>query len=146
MLTVDRLVNQWINKGSQVTHIDIGKAEAKYNAEYVADLCLKDRFGNWGEEPAAVFWQETPPNPTYSNYFGLYVVSRNLIITSAHSAADGFWEGAQAENGEIIFSRFRHDNRVSADRTAMVDGGRDYFRFRGKAVRLRISGPDFEVF
>jgi hypothetical protein len=142
---VGNLPNRWINKGQQIVHIDISKAERQYNAEYVADLCLKSPNGGFSEEPFSVFWQETPPQPNFSNYFGLFIRMRTVMIVSAHSVVDGTWEGAEAEDGEIIFSRYRHDSRVSRDQSAMVDGGRDYFRFRGKPVNLRVVGPDFEI-
>ena len=35
---------------------------------------------------------------------------------------------AVAADGEIIYSRCRHDYNVSKDRSAWIDGGRDYTR------------------
>lgn len=133
-----------INKGSQIVPININRAETAYNAIYIADLCLTAKTGYW-EEPVAVFWQETPPKPEYSNYFGLYMNVGKLYICSAHSVAEGIWYGSEADDGEIIFSRFRHDYRVSSDKTTFVDGGRDYFRSNREKVSLAVVGLDFEV-
>ncbi len=106
----------------------------------------------------SVFWRETSPNPAYSNYFGLFrrpVPSGDgpewgeLVICGAGSVAEGFWNGARAANGEVVFSRWRHDRRTSADGSAVVDGGRDYFRREllpgASPVRLRLVGPKFVV-
>lgn len=136
---------RWINKGHQRVPINIGKVERQYNAQYVADLCLMDLDGRWSRNPAAIFWQETPPRPDYSNYFGILVERRQIFITSGRSVAEGDWFGAEAENGEIIFSRFRDDHRVSRDGTASVEGGRDKCVFKGKPVVMRVIGPDFSV-
>jgi hypothetical protein len=123
------------------------KIEKIRNATYVADLCLKQPSGGWTDMPVSVFWQETPPDPSYSHYFGIFRDFRdNLIkITGAGSVTEGTWNGAMADDGEIIFSRWRHDYRMSTDGTAMVDGGRDYFKsfFSVRAVHLKLIGPSF---
>jgi len=142
---VGSLANRWINKGAQIVAARIELVEARYNAEYVADLCLRDDHGNWTDEPFAVFWTPILTKPEYTHYFGLQGRNGQVFVVNGISITEGFWEGAEADNGEIIFSRFRHDNRVSSDETAMVDGGRDYFRYRGRPVRLRVVGPDFEI-
>lgn len=130
----------WINMGEPYWPFDHAKVEKLRNARYVGDLCLRTKHGGWSEVPVAVFWQETPPQPGYSNYFGLYrdIETGTLLITSGASAAEGVWEGAIAQSGEIVFSRWRHDCRTSADGTAMADGGRDYFRGYGRQVTLRL--------
>lgn len=137
----------WINKGEVTTGIDIERAEKHYNAHYVADLCLKLPSGHWHEEPASIFWVEKPEKPEYSNYFGLFIRDRGLMITNGLSAVDGIiFRGVKADNGEIIFSRYRHDFRKSADATAMADGGRDYYRgFGTRPVFLKVIGPEFFV-
>ncbi len=125
--------------------MNIEHIERHYDAQYVADLCIMLNNGHWSEEPYAVFWQKTPPKREFSHYFGMCVKNQVPYIVNGSSVADGIWEGAEALNGEIIFSRFRHDNRVSADGSAMVDGGRDYLRHRGKTIRLKVIGPDFHI-
>lgn len=131
----------WINMGEPYWAFDHAKVEDLHNARYVGDFCLRTKNGGWSEVPAAVFWQETPPQPGYSNYFALYRddYEGRLLITSGASVAEGVWDAVIAASGEIVFSRWRHDCRTSADGTAMADGGRDYFRGYGRRVTLRLD-------
>ena len=39
--------------------------------------------------------------------------------------------GIVANNGDVIYSRYRHDCRWSPDNSVMIDGGRDYTRYGG---------------
>jgi len=136
---------RWINKGPQSVHLNIEAIERAYSAQYVADLCLKPDTGGWTPEPFSIFWQHTPPKPDFSNYFGVGVRNAQAYIVTGRSIEDTEWSAAEAESGEILFSRYRYDNRVSQDGTAMVDGGRDYFRHRGKSLMLKLIGPDFHL-
>jgi hypothetical protein len=144
---VENLVSyRWINKGEQVVNLKISEAEKHYKGTYIADLCLKLRNGNWSDEPVSVFWQPKPAQKTHKNYFGLFFQDGKLNICDASSVAEGVWYGMEADDGEVIFSRFRHDYRMSRDKTAMVDGGRDYGRFMGtRPVTLQVIGADFQV-
>lgn len=136
---------QWINKGPQSVHLNIEAIEKAYKAFYVADLCLKSESGVWTQTPFSVFWQSERPKPEFSHYFGVGTNTNGAYIVTGKSVEDTEWSAAEAENGEIIFSRFRHDNRVSSDGTAMVDGGRDYFRYRGKSRTIKLIGSDFHI-
>lgn len=139
-------VTPWINMGAPETGIDTAKAEELYGVTYIGDFCLRTSLGGWSEAPAAVFYQPNPPQPHYSNYMGLFVRQESVFVTNAKSVAEGEWYGAMAESGEIIFSRFRHDYRVSQDGTAMVDGGRDYARmYGGRSVILKVIGPRMRI-
>lgn len=139
----------WINYGDQYfKEVIPSKLEEIYNAKYIADLCLRTKTGGWSEQPAMIFWQEKPPNPEFSNYFGIYPhpITNEWYITSAQSAAEGYWDAMVADDGEIIFSRYRHDYRVSADKSVMVDGGRDYFKSYGKkSVLLQLVKEQMTV-
>lgn len=146
--TEEGLAIDWINKGEVTTGINIAKAEQHYDAHYVADLCVKLPSGNvWSEDAVSVFWVEKPAKPEYSNYFGLFIRDGRAIITNALTAVDGvIFRGVKGDNGEIIFSRYRHDYRKTADGTAMADGGRDYYRgFGTRPVFLKVIGPEFFV-
>ena len=109
-------------------NFDVDVVEQKKNAKFVCELCGKLPGGDWAETPLAVFWQETPPVEGYSNYFGLLVhpLNNKLYITSAASVAADPFVGVVAENGEIVYSAYRHDFRHSTDGTVFIDGGRDY--------------------
>lgn len=139
------LTDRWINKGLVSTGINIENAEKHYNATYVTDMCVRDKNGNWANLPVSIFWVEKPEKPEYSNYLGVFINGGQVFVTNGLSATvEEFW-GSEAENGEIIYSRWRHDYRISEDKTAMVDGGRDYFKGNGKSVRLKIVGPDVVI-
>lgn len=144
------LIDRWINKGKAECGISIENAEKHYNAIYVTDMCIRDKHGNWSEQPVSIFWVEKPEKPEYSNYLGIFMAfndnGRNSVyLTNAISATEEPFYGVMADNGEIIYSRYRHDYRVSEDKTATADGGRDYFRGNGQSVRLQIVGPDVVI-
>lgn len=117
-----------VNNGKADSPLKISAVEKKYNAKYVGQFCLKDKYGNWVNSPADVFWQAVPPQPGFSNYFALLFQGGSLMITSGASAVADVIVGAQADDGEIIYSRYRHDYRTSTDKSVFIDGGRDYTR------------------
>lgn len=123
----------------------IAHFEKQYNATYVADLCLKDRYGNWVNEPAAIFYQDPPPQPGYSNYFAIIVRGTQTLITSGESAVSEPISGIQADNGEVIFSRYRHDFRESQDKSVFIDGGRDYTKYNNLQRLVEINIVDGEM-
>lgn len=134
--------------GSTYQPIDVKRVEKKYNATYVGDFCLKTKNG-WSDSPVAIFWQETPPVEGYSNYFGIFVQNDTLYITSGASAFAEPIDGIVADNGEVIFSRYRHDFHESSDHSVMVDGGRDYMRVLGNIrnphVHIVPDGPKLKI-
>jgi len=137
---------QWINKGSQIVPVNILNVERDFEAEYIADLCIREVLtNNWSEEPYAVFWTPIIRKPEHSCYFGIRPDYSETCVVNAISVTEGVWVASESNDGEIIFSRFRHDNRISKDRSAMVDGGREYLRYRGKIRELKIVGSDFEM-
>lgn len=130
----------WINMGEPYWKIDHSVVEERYKATYVGDLCIALSNNNgWSDQPVAVFWQKDPP-PNMSNYFGLFFTAeKQAMITGAASVAEGIWRGVVGNDGEIVFSRWRHDCRFTCDGTGMADGGRDYFRGYGTSVSLRVQ-------
>lgn len=139
------LTERWINKGGVRTNINIAKAEQNYNAIYITDMCIRGKNGEWVNQPVSIFWVEKPEKPEYSNYLGVFTNDGNVYVTNAISATVDPFYGVAAENGEIIYSRWRHDYRTSEDGTAVADGGRDYFKGRGTPVALQIIGPDVVI-
>jgi hypothetical protein len=134
-------------KGS-CQRINLPAVEEKYNAQFVGDFCIKSKHG-WSEQPVAIFWQETPPVEGYSNYFGVFVQDDTVYITSGASAFAEPIEGIVARNGEVIFSRYRHDYHSSTDGSVTVDGGRDYLRVLGDIHQPRVhiipDGPRLKI-
>lgn len=59
---------------------------------------------------------------------------------NALSAVENDIAGIVAKNGDVIYSRYRHDYRMSPDNSVMIDGGRDYTKNNGGGpiVTLRI--------
>ncbi|NCQ51866.1 hypothetical protein GW796_08230 [archaeon] len=121
--------------------------EEKYNAKYIADLCLKTVDGGWVNEPAAIFYQETPPQPEYSNYFAVFVRNGKTYITSGKSTVEGTIAGIESDDGEVIFSRYRHDYRQSKDGSVFIDGGRDYVKSNNpsRLVEIKIDGDEMVI-
>ena len=129
---------------------DLVKIEKHYEAKYVCETCLKGPNG-WVNSPVAVFYQADPSKVPEggSQWFGLFSRAedpldlespRHLYITNAISAVENSIEGIVAKNGDVIYSRYRHDFRYSPDGSVMIDGGRDYTRNNGggEIVTLRI--------
>jgi hypothetical protein len=129
-----------VNNGRADTWVNIDAVEKKYNAKYVGQLCLRTKDGGWqGDDCGEVFYQETPPVEGYSNYFALIRQAGVVYIASGASAVEGVLDGVIANDGEIIYSRYRHDGRYSQDRSAFIDGGRDYLRCNVPCVNIRMK-------
>jgi len=134
-------IRQPIDQSLQPINIKI--CEEHYGATFVGDFCLKANGGGWSEIPLAIFYQ---PNPNISlghtHYFGLMVDQFDrLVITNGESAFEEPIQGIVADNGEVIYSRYRHDYVTSEDGSVWIDGGRDYTRRgpHGQSVKLVIK-------
>ena len=48
---------------------------------------------------------------------------------------------------EVIYSRFRHDYRLTEDGTCMIDGGRDYLKSNGagRLVKMKIVEDELVI-
>lgn len=124
----------------------IDKIKQRYPGTYIADLCVKDKYGNWLNQPAAIFYQENPPHG-YSNYFAImHNPMGSLVITSGASAVEGEIVAAIAENGQPIISAYRHDYKLSDDGSVFIDGGRDYVRTNTThLVHLKVVKDQLEI-
>lgn len=135
-----------VNNGRADTRYNIDVVEKKYNAKYVGQLAIRTSGGGWSEDdPAEVFFQEVPPVEGYSQYFALITCNGVTYITSGASAVEGIITAVEADNGEIIYSRARHDYRISTDQSTWIDGGRDYSRmpYPATMVYLKIIDGEF---
>ena len=134
-----------VNSGRDDAMCDIAKVEEKYNAKFVGQFCLKTRTGDWANSPADVYWQATPPVAGYSNYFGLIIQGGELFITNGEAGVIPVITGVVADDGEVIYSRYRHDFRTSKDGSVSIDGGRDYTRgdTHGKYINLKVVDGEF---
>lgn len=166
--------NRIITTPAIFAETDIPKIETHYDATYICETCLRGKAG-WVNEPVAVFWNkdEAKVPPGGSRWFGLFfsyqhVVSKVLAggittggsdvesvlpppllaITNAISAVETPITGIIADNGDIIYSRYRHDYRQSPDGSVWIDGGRDYTRTRpcpNGMVELQIVDDELKV-
>lgn len=114
---------------SNYWELDISKIEQKYNAKYIGDFCVRTSSGNWSEDPSALFYAEAPDTEKgHTHYFGIRKYMGKYVIHKGDSAFENGIRGVRAENGQIIYSRYRHDYVKSDDGSVFVDGGRDYLR------------------
>ena len=135
-----------VNNGRQDSVFDISKIEIKKNATYVGEFCLKTSGGEWANEAASIFYQKTPPQEGFSHYFALFQRNGTVYITSGQNAIEPIIMAVQADDGEIIYSRYRHDYRTSKDGSVFVDGGRDYFKSGGiNVVPLKVVDGKFTL-
>lgn len=127
------------------THpINVYHIEQQYGGKYIGDFCIKTKQG-WSEEVAAIFYQ---PNPNFelghTHYFGIlcqqphrglvYDEDYQVAIINGESAFSEPIDGIIADDGEVIYSRYRHDFVTSSDGSVSIDGGRDYVRCMGSSV------------
>jgi len=129
---------------------ELVRVEANYSAKYVCETCVKGKDG-WVNNSVSIFYQ---PDPTKvpeggSQWFGIFWQAmhphdpespKGLMICNAITAVETDITGIVADNGDVIYSRYRHDYRWSPDKSVMIDGGRDYDRHNmgGELVTLRI--------
>lgn len=102
--------------------------EEKYGVKYICETCIKTK-GYWRNEPSLIFYSKKP-HPEGSNYLSVSRQNNSFVLSNGISATEPF-AGVQAKNGEIIYSRFRHDFRTSSDKSVFIDGGREYTRIIG---------------
>ncbi len=116
-----------LNECTFLTQEQIADLEEKYAGTYVFESCLKDKDGKWLNFPVAIFYTEKA-HPKGSNYFAMFMLHGYPMIADGISATEGHIVGVKAFNNEVIYSRYRHDYRLSSDKTVFIDGGRDYLR------------------
>ena len=100
----------------------VEKIEKLRDATYVCDTTHKDIH-------VAVFYGRDTHPVSGSRYFALYYdITDRLVVTDGSFIESQELAGVVAKNGDVIYSRHRHDYRYSPDSTVFVDGGRDYTR------------------
>lgn len=121
-----------ISKDSEIfKESGIKKIEQLRSAKYVCETCVRTSYpdGPWADQPVALFYGSEIHPDSNSRYFGVYLNQEDKIfITNGQSAVDEPITGIIADDGEIIYSRYRHDFRRSKDGSVFIDGGRDYYR------------------
>ena len=138
-------INERLNRDSGLSDEVLKLICDKYNAQYVCDT---EHHG----QAAYVFYGDKPHEVSKSRYFAIIFqydpfpsVERKPYIINGAFVLEQTFGTAVADDGELLFSRGRHDYRQSKDGSAMVDGGRDYLRTNGcKTIRLRVRRGKFE--
>lgn len=122
--------------------------EDTHNAKYMGAWCIKDKNGNWSENPVEVFYQSNPDiEKGHTNYFGIFTKpDGSAFITNAESA---FSEPINAilEDDIVYASKYRHDYVVTP-KGSVIDGGRDYLRSGDLSsdatfIRIRVKDGEF---
>ena len=114
-------MNKILNEPVLFNREQIAKIEDLKRARYV---CSTER----DDKSIEVFYSEDE-HPAGSRYFGLYFSSDNqLYITNGAFVEDQEIAAVIADDGEIVYSRHRHDYRSSSDGSVFIDGGRSYTR------------------
>jgi hypothetical protein len=137
----------WINHGECIIPINVSVVEKAYNAKFVGELPIRNK-GSWTDFPVQIYYQETPPNKDYSNYFALLINNGRPLITSGSSVFGIPIFGLRLPSGEIIYSRSRHDFRSADTADVWIDGGFSYCRCGGgdiasaRQVTLTIKGSE----
>jgi len=130
---------------------DIAKIEAIKDAKFVCETCVKDKQGHWINSPSSIFYCKKAHPVSNSHYFSLFVRNGCMFVANGQSAVDEPWMAVIAKNGDIVYSRYRHDYRMSPDKSVAIDGGRDYTRiapvngYIGENVQIRIIGDSLQV-
>jgi hypothetical protein len=105
------------------------------SADYVCDTELNNNL-------VSIFYGDVAHPVSGSRYFGLYHNHDKILMIIDGSFVEGqTFDAVEADNGEIIFSRYRHDYRESADGSVFIDGGRDYTRtnFMSEIIKLGVK-------
>lgn len=131
-----------IREAINFSDANIGIIEEQKKATWVCDV----------EHPAgsnnvvSVFYQEEPYEG--SHYFGLYYQPKaavtpdhawQLMITNASWIEEVKLDGLKAENGDVIYSHYRHHMKTSPDNSCWIDGGRAYIRKGEGGIPVVIS-------
>jgi hypothetical protein len=126
--------------------LKIESVERLYKAKYLGPWSVKDKNGDWSLHPVEVFYQPELQDPSHSHYFGVYLGPEgHAYICNAASAFSENIDAVISDDGEIIFSGYRHDYRKSKDGTAFIDGGRDYIRTNRKTISLTMVNGELIV-
>lgn len=121
--------------------------EDHYNGKFIAEMTIPGKSG-YLNFPLAIFYQETPPQPDYSNYFGLFFDEFDRLCITGAGKFNPWVTGITCpKKHEILYSRYRHD-MVTNEYGTMIDGGLDYTRSssNGEFVKINLeTGLYFKI-
>ena len=109
------------------------------DAEYVGDTEYKGVV-------CSVFYGKTPHPDSGSRYFALYYdENKMLMVSNGAFIEDQRFAVVTSNDGEKIYSRYRHDMRYSEDGSVFVDGGRDYTRTNSITETYKVIDGKFVI-
>lgn len=83
------------------------------------------------DDPADIFYRETP-HPKFGNkYFGIRFVGNDPYIFNSDDIEKFTFGMVENDDGDLEYSQFRHECKTFKNGN-MIDGGRDYIRSSGK--------------
>lgn len=131
----------------------INRIEDAYGVKFIGDFCVKLANGDWTDFPVAIFYQANPNRELgHSNYLGVHrthwaTSPPAWIVTNGESAFSEGIMGVVADDGEVIYSKYRHDYVTSVDGSVFIDGGRNYTKtsLTRKIVKLVINKDHFDI-
>lgn len=128
-----------VNNGAADAITNIAKVEERYKAKFVGQLALKTASGGrTSDDCGDVYWQPNPPFEGFSNYFAIINRGGSAYIMSGASAVEDIISAVVADDGEVIYSRYRHHYITSKDGSCFIDGGRDYTKTNRSTIGLKI--------
>jgi len=130
-----------LNEPTLFSEENVKKIEDLKNAKFV---CETEQNGLH----VAIFYADEAHPDSGSRYFGLYYtgVENQLMVTNGAFIEEQNITGVVAENGDVIYSRFRHDYRSSPDGSVFVDGGRAYLRTNSiNTVNIKVKEGIMQV-
>lgn len=124
--------------------------EDRFTAQYVCETTIRFKNG-WADFPVAIFYTEKA-HAEGSNWMAVnWSYDKMICVRNGISAVLEPFTGIVADNGDVIYSRYRHDFRTSPDGSVTIDGGREYTRLIGeksvaaKRVSLQIKKNKLEI-
>ncbi len=130
-------------KSALFSESQIQKIEKTKKATYLLDTEHKDVH-------VAVFYGEEEHPVSKSRYFALYFSygdyeKPKLMIADGSFIEEQKIVAAVSDEGEVIFSRYRHDFFESRDGSVFIDGGRSYYRTNKPGSLFHIEVKDGEI-
>ena len=123
----------------------IEAVEETYDAKFVCESEISDVI-------VALFYTDKKHPVSGSHYFAVYQKpgeygKNTTYITNGQPVADDSFTGIRANDGEVIYSHYRHHMNTSSDETVWIDGGREYVRCNDphSLVGLTVDGPELTV-
>lgn len=128
-------------KHETITEVDeICKYYSEKDGVPIRYVCTTD-FDSSHDDPADIFYRDTP-HPEFGNkYFALRVRFAKVIIYNA-DAVDGLVFGlVEDDDGNLQYSHYHHDFKLF-DNGNMIDGGRSYIKSNCRVHVYQVKNGD----